>query len=125
MTELMDNSSISSIEFAYKCNIVSNNMYNRGRYLCLKENVHMGRNMNIHNIMAINHNSLKGPSPGYMMLCTSSPILIDEGLVMCSPNMVFRTIATIVKYHCCPEKFYHKVGCSTEPASGTQTGVVG
>lgn len=27
--------------------------------------------------------------------------------------------------HCCPEKFYHKVGCSTEPASGTQTGVVG
>ena len=28
-------------------------------------------------------------------------------------------------YHCCPEKFYHKVGCSTEPASGTLTGVVG
>lgn len=27
--------------------------------------------------------------------------------------------------HCCPEKFYHKVGCSTEPASGTLTGVVG
>ena len=27
--------------------------------------------------------------------------------------------------YCCPEKFYHKVGCSTEPASGTQTGVVG
>ena len=27
--------------------------------------------------------------------------------------------------HCCPEKSYHKVGCSTEPASGTQTGVVG
>ena len=28
-------------------------------------------------------------------------------------------------YHCCPEKFYHKVGCSTEPASGTLAGVVG
>ena len=27
--------------------------------------------------------------------------------------------------HCRPEKFYHKVGCSTEPASGTLTGVVG
>ena len=27
--------------------------------------------------------------------------------------------------HCCPEKFYYKVGCSTEPASGTLTGVVG
>ena len=27
--------------------------------------------------------------------------------------------------HCCPEKFYHKVGCSTEPVSGTLTGVVG
>ena len=31
----------------------------------------------------------------------------------------------MVDYHCCPEKFYHKVGCSTEPASGTLTGVVG
>ena len=31
----------------------------------------------------------------------------------------------LFKNHCCPEKFYHKVGCSTEPASGTQTGVVG
>ena len=28
-------------------------------------------------------------------------------------------------FHYCPEKFYHKVGCSTEPASGTLTGVVG
>lgn len=31
----------------------------------------------------------------------------------------------IIRKHCCPEKFYHKVGCSTEPASGTLTGVVG
>ena len=31
----------------------------------------------------------------------------------------------IFGYHCCPEKFDHKVGCSTEPASGTLTGVVG
>ena len=31
----------------------------------------------------------------------------------------------IINDHCCPEKFYHKVGCSTEPASGTLTGVVG
>ncbi len=30
-----------------------------------------------------------------------------------------------INTHCCPEKFYHKVGCSTEPASGTLTGVVG
>ena len=30
-----------------------------------------------------------------------------------------------IPQHCCPEKFCHKVGCSTEPASGTQTGVVG
>ena len=28
-------------------------------------------------------------------------------------------------YHCCPEKFYHKVSCTTEPVSGTLTGVVG
>ena len=28
-------------------------------------------------------------------------------------------------YHCCPEKFYHKVSCSTELASGTLTGSVG
>ena len=27
--------------------------------------------------------------------------------------------------HCCPEKFYHKVSCSTELASGTLTGSVG
>ena len=32
---------------------------------------------------------------------------------------------TVMQDHCCPEKFYHKVGCSTEPASGTLTGVVG
>ena len=24
--------------------------------------------------------------------------------------------------HCCPEKFYHKVSCSTDPASGALTG---
>ena len=35
------------------------------------------------------------------------------------------TLFTMEKHHCCPEKFYHKVGCSTEPASGTLTGVVG
>ena len=35
------------------------------------------------------------------------------------------TRSGIVSTHCCPEKFYHKVGCSTEPASGTLTGVVG
>ena len=34
-------------------------------------------------------------------------------------------IVLILSAHCCPEKFYHKVGCSTEPASGTLTGVVG
>ena len=28
-------------------------------------------------------------------------------------------------YHCCPEKFYHKVSCTTEPVSGTLTGTVG
>ena len=27
--------------------------------------------------------------------------------------------------HCCPEKFYHKVSCTTEPVSGTLTGTVG
>ena len=27
--------------------------------------------------------------------------------------------------HCCPEKFYHNVSCSTEPASGTTRGTVG
>ena len=27
--------------------------------------------------------------------------------------------------HCCPEKFYHNVSCSTAPASGTITGTVG
>ena len=33
---------------------------------------------------------------------------------------------SIIKaWHCCPEKIYHKVGCSTEPATGTLTGVVG
>ena len=29
------------------------------------------------------------------------------------------------KHHCCPEKFYHKVSCTTEPVSGTLTGTVG
>ena len=38
------------------------------------------------------------------------------------PSLLWSTYKTI---HCCPEKFYHKVGCSTEPASGTLTGVVG
>ena len=28
-------------------------------------------------------------------------------------------------YHCCPEKFYHKVSCTTEPVSGTLTETVG
>ena len=28
-------------------------------------------------------------------------------------------------YHCCPEKFYHNISCSTEPASGTITEAVG
>ena len=28
-------------------------------------------------------------------------------------------------FHCCPEKFYHNVSCSTEPASGTITGPIG
>ena len=37
----------------------------------------------------------------------------------------FNLINFLEANHCCPEKFYHKVGCSTEPASGTQTGVVG
>ena len=39
-------------------------------------------------------------------------------------HMEYRS-CVIVLIHCCPEKFYHKVGCSTEPASGTLTGVVG
>lgn len=34
-------------------------------------------------------------------------------------------VSMTFRHHCCPEKFYHKVGCSTEPASGTLTGVVG
>ena len=27
--------------------------------------------------------------------------------------------------HCCPEKFYHKVSCLTEPSSGTSMGTSG
>lgn len=28
-------------------------------------------------------------------------------------------------FHCCPEKFYHKVSCPTESLSGTANGTVG
>ena len=42
------------------------------------------------------------------------------------PRMMLQILVyAYLRQHCCPEKFYHKVGCSTEPASGTQTGVVG
>lgn len=44
-----------------------------------------------------------------------------------SSDLIKRESGMYILYHihCCPEKFYHKVGCSTEPASGTLTGVVG
>ena len=45
----------------------------------------------------------------------------QEGVAL----VISDVICTDDGYHCCPEKFYHKVGCSTEPASGTLTGVVG
>jgi hypothetical protein len=31
----------------------------------------------------------------------------------------------IIRVHCCPEKFYHKVSCSKVSASGTHAGAVG
>ena len=50
-----------------------------------------------------------------------SDINVTDGILT-----VNRTIERIyIIEHCCPEKFYHKVGCSTESASGTLTGVVG
>ena len=30
-----------------------------------------------------------------------------------------------IRHHCCPEKFYHKVSCLTEPSSGTSMGTSG
>ena len=51
--------------------------------------------------------------------------IIDISYVISAFTILCTSIVVLFKYHCCPEKFYHKVGCSTEPASGTLTGVVG
>ena len=57
---------------------------------------------------------------------------LSETPIVFQPDSVHANLLTkkddtlkLEVYHCCPEKFYHKVGCSTEPASGTLTGVVG
>lgn len=49
----------------------------------------------------------------------------EDIMMMRSEKYLKSCIDEYVSLHCCPEKFYHKVGCSTEPASGTLTGVVG
>ncbi len=53
------------------------------------------------------------------------PEIIPRDSFIRTTLFIFLRIHKNKIYHCCPEKFYHKVGCSTEAASGTLTGVVG
>ena len=68
---------------------------------------------------------LKKQPRGFLYSPNSSPNPYWSQFVQSFLGTKFLPDLTNNLYHCCPEKFYHKVGCSTEPASGTLTGVVG
>ena len=74
-----------------------------------------------------------GSPNGMIVVLTTCPdYRIDESIVKFAKEheyfYSFIEVSDFLEYnrdHCCPEKFYHKVSCTTEPVSGTLTGTVG
>ena len=81
---------------------------------------------------SIAQGSIDGGNPlGYLtMACPVEPIYDENGdynLYIDAESRKGNPYASLseITNHCCPEKFYHKVSCTTEPVSGTLTGTVG